>query len=100
MKGQHYGDSGVPRDQMSRAQQQAWEHYCGSAVVTYFDGNRKGLCGIGLAGGKIAQSSVKWMRKRGWKIPAKIKHGDGRVVDIKKYHDLPDDIVLEKTVDY
>ena len=91
----HHND-GVKREDMTKVQRQAWEHYSGTGHfdVVYSNGNT-GPVGVEMAGNKLQPSSEKWLREHKGLI-LKWTFGNGKkkpATNQLKGFDIPKDLV-------
>ena len=94
---QHYRNKGTSIKKMTPAQRQAWKHFSGSATITVLQGENHdyvGLACINLAGEKISESSIKWIRKEGWLIPQIIEEF-GKQINQQSKYGIPSDLIKE-----
>ena len=98
-KKQYHRDPPTPVDQMTPAQKQAWQHHSGTAVITYIsESGYVGPCAIGLQSDKIAESTVRWIKKHKWKIPAVVLRSNDDEFNQQERYDIPDEIVVDQKV--
>lgn len=94
---QHYRDPAVPRDKMTKAQRQAWEHYAGDNLFDCrHESGSIGPVSVGMAGNRIDPKEAKWMLGEGWKVMRFVKQPNGETTDQTKGLDIPDDLITDE----
>jgi len=92
----HHGPP-VPRDKMTRAQRQAWQHYSGSAHFDcVHDSGRVGPVGVEMQGNRVDARAARWMRAEGWKIIRFVTGGDGERRDQTAGMEIPDELLADR----
>lgn len=80
-KQSHHGEP-VPLEAMTAGQRQAWEHFSGSRTLNVrFSHGGVGLVGADMAGAKVGEKSLAWLREKGGKVIPKVLEPSGEIVD-------------------
>lgn len=93
---QHYRDPSVPPEKMTPAQRQAWQHYSGSgSIYGLSEHGETSSIGIELAGGKIREDSLKWLRDKKFKVirATKMAAQDAPILRAEDFG-IPDDLLM------
>lgn len=95
-EGQHYRDKGVALKNMTPAQRQAYEHFSGTAVLDCrFPNGEIGKVSANLAGKKVAEVSLKWLREKGAKVIPKVLQPNKKVDNQARL--VPADLLSDDT---